>query len=495
MPESIEQDLEKILGALTNLMAADGNTQAVKILAAGKASTKETDHDGWNGGQTGYTVYIEIPQHLYYELNGKQNDIEGEFQNRVTEITRLYDGQWIAGFVITTQLVEDPRWREKASHWCDMNDATQGGGPKESDESVEINTTTPDQDRFPDLSQIRSAVLKNSARARKVVSHTVIKDRHTDEVHHDAITIKTWKKGSKESRIDYKHSISLDSDGEDEIQKLLTFLLTVRKGASAEGSGSFVVVDAGSIPDPAALQQLLNSVSATGKADALASVLQAATDDVAVFDALIERASRDPHMFAEAGAALNLAAFKAAVIELRNLIDKPGVSEQEFQRHLEKYPWIFGSEYSELLDRRNWTRDEKQDFVVRRTTDGYIEIIEIKTPLNGAKLFLQDKSHDSFYASSELSKVIGQVENYIGKLDANRHQIRADDYEDTNKIRAKIVIGRDGTPEEQAALRTFNGHLHRIEVITFDQLLRIAERVIAYLESSLQPAEEHTGQS
>ena len=45
---------------------------------------------------------------------------------------------------------------------------------------------------------------------------------------------------------------------------------------------------------------------------------------------------------------------------------------------------MLGSEYSELLDRRTWTRDDNVDFMLRRTADNYLEVIEIKTPLGGA---------------------------------------------------------------------------------------------------------------
>jgi hypothetical protein len=318
------------------------------------------------------------------------------------------------------------------------------------------------------------------------VSHTVIVDRHTGKVHHDAITIKTWKKGRTQSSIDFEHSISLSSEDEDEIHKLLTFLLGVRQGAVGDGASKYVVVDASTVPEPERLQELLNSVSAKGKADTFAAVIKAATDDVEVFQALIDRASKDPHAFAEAGAALNLAAYKAAVDELERLIATPGTRESAFQKHLEQYPWMFGSEYSERLERRKWTRDENKDFVVRRTTDGYIELIEIKTPLEGQALFHHDTSHDSYYPSAEFSKVLGQVQKYIEKLDAARDSIRANDEEDTFKIRAKIVIGRDGDEKQRNTLRSLNGHLHRIEVITFDQLLRIANRVVGYLGNSLE---------
>ncbi|MFM7370106.1 MAG: Shedu anti-phage system protein SduA domain-containing protein, partial [Sphaerospermopsis kisseleviana] len=150
-------------------------------------------------------------------------------------------------------------------------------------------------------------------------------------------------------------------------------------------------------------------------------------------------------------------------------------------------PWMFGSEYSAILDRRTWTRDEQQDFVVRRTTDNYMEIIEIKTPLEGKPLFIYDKSHKSYYPAVELSKVIGQVQNYLEKLDGDRNSILANDGEDTNKIRAKIIIGRDGDKDQQKALRRLNGHLYRIEIITFDQLLRIAQNVLNYLQGIFIP--------
>lgn len=497
MVSSIANDYDKILGALANLFATDGDTRAVSILAQATATVRDTEYDNWDGGQTGFTFYLEIPQSLYHRLDGKQGEIEESFKKRSEELSRLYNNEWIAGFVITTELARDPEWREKAAQWCDMNDETD---KFKVDGEIVIKASTPDPERYPDLSKIRRAVLKNSDRVRKVVSHTVIVDRHTQAVHHDAITIKTWKKGKNQSSVDFDHSVSLSSEDDDEIQKLMTFLLSVRKGMSTDGTGKFVVIDASTVPEPERLQELLNSVSAKGKAETFAAVLQAATDDVEVFQALIDRAAKDPHAFAEAGAALNLAAYKAAVEQLELLINTDGTREAAFQKHLEAYPWMFGSEYSERLERRKWTRDENKDFVVRRTTDGYIELIEIKTPLEGAILFNHDTSHDSYYPIADLSKVIGQVQKYIEKLDAARDSIRANDDEDTHKIRAKIVIGRDGDEKQRNALRSLNGHLHRIEIITFDQLLRIARRVISYLGSSLEravvieenPPESHT---
>jgi hypothetical protein len=41
-------------------------------------------------------------------------------------------------------------------------------------------------------------------------------------------------------------------------------------------------------------------------------------------------------------------------------------------------------------------------------------------------------------------------------------------------------------PGEQAALRNLNAHLHRIEVITFDQLVRIGVRVMSIFERQIR---------
>jgi hypothetical protein len=348
---------------------------------------------------------------------------------------------------------------------------------------VSIESTTPSPEVSPNISKVRQAVLRDSQQVRKEVKFRIINDEHTGEYHHDSLVIKTWKKRKDHCEESSKHTISLDS--REEIESLSTFLIAVLQGAT--GSGIFVAVNADNFAEHERLQDLINSSSKSGQANALVSVLQKASEDPQLFEVVLERARVDPELFSETATKLNLAAFKSAVAELEDLIAAPNSTEQQFQSHLERHPWMFGSEYSKLLDRRRWTRDENLDYVVRRTTDGYIEVIEIKTPLNGSNLFNEDKSHKSFYASAELSKVIGQVQNYICELDTNREMIQRKDGEDTNKIRAKIIIGRDGDENQAKALRTFNGHLHRIEVITFDQLLNIAKCVTSHLEQSLLP--------
>lgn len=216
--------------------------------------------------------------------------------------------------------------------------------------------------------------------------------------------------------------------------------------------------------------------------DALALLLREASEKPAILGDLVARLAADECFMEKAAAAMSLALYRQVLARLEAMIEDPATKEGQFQTLLEEQPWIFGSEYSCILDRRRWTRDEITDFVPRRTIDGRVELIEIKTPLHGKTLFNWDPSHKVWAPGIELSRVVAQAENYLEKLDRNRDGILANDHEDVTKMRARIIIGRDRDNAQQDALRRHNGHLHRIEILTFDALLAIARRVLLYFE-------------
>jgi hypothetical protein len=127
--------------------------------------------------------------------------------------------------------------------------------------------------------------------------------------------------------------------------------------------------------------------------------------------------------------------------------------------------------------------------------DGFLEIFEIKSSFSDP-LFIYDSSHNSYYPSAKLSPVLGQVVRYIEEVERNRDSIIAKDKVDTLKIRARAIVGRDGETEHQAALRNLNAHLHGIEIITYDQLLRIAARVLeVFDEAAAAPPDDNDSDS
>jgi len=354
-----------------------------------------------------------------------------------------------------------------------------------------IRSTTPDQERSPDIRQINSLVLSEGPRALREIVHYAIHSRNTGEFKGHSIGFRTKYKERGAWRRDPAKSFTLEA--EEEISAAVDFILAACKGSIPNIGGNFIVLPTPSESDPDGLQRAVNALSQEGKAELVVEMLNLTSRMPELLENVMHQAGRNPELFAEAAATLNLARYRQAHAELNRLIATSD-QERDFQQLLAQHPWMFGSEYSEHLPTRVLTRGSQQDFVLRRTSDGYIELVEIKTPLEGQSLFRFDDSHQSYYAGVALSRVVGQVEKYLEDIDASRYEIRFRDDEDPNKVRAKIIIGRDGDREQLQALRRFNGHLHRIEVLTFDQLSRVAGQVISYLQK-LVPNARHEAAS
>lgn len=343
---------------------------------------------------------------------------------------------------------------------------------------MKVEVAKPDAERHPNLRAVKQVTLKDGPQVRKIAKITDIQDQHTGAFHHDTLSLKTYKLSKVSCTYVPERSLSLEGD---EITKLSDFLLTARSGSLPDRAGSYLVLDAAG-REAETLRQI-SELGDGARLDALATLMRQATSTPGVLAKLAARLSEDDGFLEKAATALNLEVYRKAVLDLDRLVENSD-READFQRFLGEHPWMFGSEYSEVLDRRRWTRDEQVDFLTRRTTSGELELIEIKTPMPTQALFVRDRSHNTLYPSAELSKVIAQCQNYLEKLDRQRDSILANDSVDVTKMCAKIIIGCDGDAEQQAALRRLNGHLHRIHVITYDGLLAIARRVLAYLEGA-----------
>ncbi|MFC1524647.1 Shedu anti-phage system protein SduA domain-containing protein [Thermodesulfobacteriota bacterium] len=343
----------------------------------------------------------------------------------------------------------------------------------------------------PNVRTITQVVLKDGPRAFKISTLLEVINPQNGNFHHYSLKIDHINKTKAGWFHKPENSVRLEGKEPDEIEKLYLFLHAAYKNKLDDKTGELHLISATdyeklenildlipNIPDTDKLQLIKNLLSQLdGKSSSL-------NDFVIAFEASNENTLR--HI----AAASRMVEYTKALNELRNLVNNPFTGETKFQKHLEVNPWMFGSEYSELLSRKTWTRDDRLDYMLRKTVDDYLEIVEIKTAFP-EPLFLHDNSHDSYYPSSKLSPVIGQVTRYIEEVERNRDSILAKDGTDTLKIRARAIVGRDGSTEHQAALRNFNAHLHRIEIITYDQLLKIAERVLAVFGHNAEQEEDY----
>lgn len=327
----------------------------------------------------------------------------------------------------------------------------------------------------PNIGKILQVVLKDGPRTFKLATIFEIRDPVSGEFHHYYLRLDHIDKKKDGWFAKPERSMQLESD---EVDSLHAFLSALSAGKLAGRTGDLHIVGSDDYEQLASIVGKLDKLPAHDRVELVAAILARLDGPGPGVGQLVNAfSSASSEVVATIAAASRLVEYEAAFERLQVLVEDPSATEQDLQRCLQASSWMFGSEYSELLDRRTWTRDDRLDFMLRRTTDGYLEIVEIKTAGAGV-LFRYDASHDSYYASSEFSKVLGQTLRYIEEVERRRDAIIATDGIDPLKIRARIIVGRDGTERERAALRSFNAHLSRVEVITFDQLLRIAERVL-----------------
>jgi hypothetical protein len=342
----------------------------------------------------------------------------------------------------------------------------------------------------PNVRRVTQTVLKEGPRAFKIASLMEIINPTTDEFHHYSLKIDHIDKTKSGWFYKPERSVRLEGNESDEIKKLLKFLAAACQDEFNDASGEMHLISSDDYAKLDNLVEAIPNIADTDKIHLVGTLISQLDEDSSSIASFV-------NAFAESGietikhiaTASRLIEYSKSLQELRELVGDSNTAEREFQKHLEVNPWMFGSEYSELLPRKTWTRDDRLDYMLRKTVDDYLEIVEIKTAFDDA-LFLKDTSHDSYYPSSKLSPVIGQVTRYIEEVERNRDSILVTDDVDTLKIRARVIVGRDGSAEHQAALRNFNAHLYRIEIITYDQLIRIAERVLGVFDPQPEAGEE-----
>ena len=334
----------------------------------------------------------------------------------------------------------------------------------------------------PNVGKIHQAILKDGPRTFRFATLLEIIDPKTGDLHHYSLKIDSvdrLKNGwfSKPTK-----SVRLEGNNPDEIEHLYRFLSVLNKGELTDKTGELHIIGSDEYKKLENLLNALPNLASSDKIELIKAILPQIDGSSSYAQEFISAfKDSDPETIKNISIASRFVEYKKAYERLVSLIDNENATEQSLQNHLGENPWFFGSEYSELLDRRTWTRDDSLDFMLRRTVDNFLEIIEIKTPFRES-LMRHDNSHDSYYPSARLSTVLGQVMRYIEEVDRARDSILGKDQYDTLKIRARIIIGRDADEHQQNALRNLNSHLHRIEVLTFDQLLRIASRVLTVFE-------------
>lgn len=139
--------------------------------------------------------------------------------------------------------------------------------------------------------------------------------------------------------------------------------------------------------------------------------------------------------------------------------------------------WIFGSDVVQILDKRRTDYNNIYDYIIK-SYDGFVDLIEIKDPK--ISFWAQSKDHNNYIPSVDLTRAITQCANYIHCLEKriNDKDI-ATEIGNILKPRCTLVVGRSNTwnAEQFEAFRILNSMYHNISIITYDMLLKRAQKL------------------
>lgn len=204
---------------------------------------------------------------------------------------------------------------------------------------------------------------------------------------------------------------------------------------------------------------------------------------------------------------LGLKSENVKTVKAKTVIKKVSVSsasqlESVWQKFFEDYLLYLFFSYKKILPKvelKNIDDNEKKypDFIGVNHYDG-VDIMEIKTHLKN--ILIWDDNHKNFAFSSEMSKAIIQTINYMDGISDSKFQKTKSGKElleylniDENLFRPRgiIIISSEKkicknqdqlSPQQQAQLQRdftkLRNSIHNIQIFTFDEILKIAERYI-----------------
>jgi hypothetical protein len=172
---------------------------------------------------------------------------------------------------------------------------------------------------------------------------------------------------------------------------------------------------------------------------------------------------------------------QADLDKLRAMADDPSTSEGSCQKLLEQMTWIFGGEFLAGTGRRQLTVLDQLDLSLLRP-DGSLHGVELKKP--GIRALVK-KPRNHWIVWHDVHAAVGQAESYLQELDEARDAIRSRLDIDCRRASMTVVIGHRGHDRSGAtgqeideAIRTYNSHLSRVNVTTYDNLIENAQRML-----------------
>lgn len=314
-----------------------------------------------------------------------------------------------------------------------------------------------------------SSVIHETNQQRISIDFQYIPDPKKGGLHHIQFEItKESKKPSEEWENAIVNKIRLSTQEPHESLLKLINALKVQKDLYKRGNSKFIILDE--------IEANLFKKIGEDNLEFIARILKSFESEEAKF--LLTKI--DAKDLGNLIASIKHARNKSALIDLKQLVGI-SVNEVEFKKWINNNTWVFGNEYVKKYDTSVIGLHSEADFIVQ-SLDGFADLIELKK--SNFPLFIKDRSHDCYYPSSGLSQVLGQAIKYLKVMEDSRLIHNEEDGLKVLKPRVRIIIGRskDMDPEGKKALRLLNSTLHGIDIMTYDEIVIRAKKLIASYE-------------
>jgi len=150
-------------------------------------------------------------------------------------------------------------------------------------------------------------------------------------------------------------------------------------------------------------------------------------------------------------------------------------TEPHYQKFLKENFWMFGLEYISCKSQKMAGAKNKPDFSLERY-DKFRDIVEIKRPQD--KVFV--KSGSRYHQGPKLKEALAEVMDYVDYFLKHVNDEIVEFGETYYKPKAIIVVGRTNGLKDR--VNQLNSFLHRIEIVTYDDLIERAEKIIEFYE-------------
>lgn len=118
---------EELSGSIAGVLMQMGHALEVGILATATSSLDESSYDNWNGGTTGYTLTLSVPQNLYGTIGERCAALEEAIKIIGQNFFKGTPNQFLNEVKIVPVINVATEWRSEALAWATGRGITNQG--------------------------------------------------------------------------------------------------------------------------------------------------------------------------------------------------------------------------------------------------------------------------------------------------------------------------------------------------------------------------------